>query len=83
MVRQHVDCLLRRVRRLIAAISLSLVAAPAFACLVCLEQPDETLTDRVWSAQAVVLARNSAQSRFAYATMRMLAGASDEPSPLS
>jgi hypothetical protein len=54
-------------------------APPAVACLVCVEQPDDTLTDRVWAAGTVVLARNTPEDAFLYQVVETLSGEIREP----
>lgn len=39
------------------AVVLAISAGAAHACVICFESPEETLNDRVWAADAVVLAR--------------------------
>lgn len=68
-------------RRSLAAGVLALWAAPASACLVCVELPEDTLTDRIWAAEAIALVRPDPDNAFAYAPVKLLAGASGDPVP--
>jgi hypothetical protein len=54
----------------IAAVS----AGAAHACIVCFELPEKTLTDRVWAADAVVLARPDADNPFTFEPVEILCG---------
>ena len=68
-------------RRSFAAGVLAAWAGAASACLVCVELPEDTLTDRVWAAEAIALARPDPDNPFVYAPVKVLAGASDDPIP--
>jgi hypothetical protein len=76
---QPLQAMRRGARRLGAAVLLALAAGPASACLVCIDLPDETLTDRVWAAETVVLARNHPADPFSYRVVETIAGGTDAP----
>lgn len=78
---QPVDRLWRVARRLCPALALALAAGPAPACVVCIDLPEETLTDRVWAAQTVALARNHPADPYAYQIIETLAGGPAAPVP--
>lgn len=50
------------------------VAGPALACTVCIALPEDTLTDRVWAADTVVLARPDPATPFVYRVEQTLSG---------
>lgn len=56
-------------------------AAPALACVVCIEQPQETLADRIWAADSVVFARSASDDPFRYTDVTALKGGTDEAIP--
>lgn len=54
----------------------------ALACGVCVEKPEETVSDRVLSADAVVIAREDGDQPYRFAPVTFLAGAThDAPIP--
>ncbi len=50
------------------------VAGPAVACTVCIALPEDTLTDRVWAADTVALARPDPAEPFDYRVEQALSG---------
>lgn len=65
----------------LAALALGFAGAmsPAAACSVCIDLPDDTLTDRIWDADTVALARSDPANPFAYQVVETLAGGTAEP----
>jgi hypothetical protein len=58
----------------LATAALAFCAGQAVACLVCIELPERTITDRVLAAETVVLARNNPDRPFAFAPVETLNG---------
>lgn len=80
MVDQPFPRLLSKLLRLLLPWgALILAAGPAAGCLVCIEQPEDTLTDRLWDATTVVLARITEEDPFLYRPVETLSGTIAEP----
>jgi hypothetical protein len=62
------------VSALFPALGIAISVSPAAACSICIDLPDETLTDRVWAAETVALARSDPAKPFAYRITETLAG---------
>jgi len=64
---------------LAGAVALLAVAFPAAACTICIALPEDTLTDRVWEARTVALARPDPSGPFGYRIGEILAGEAPPP----
>lgn len=49
------------------------------ACSICIDLPDDTLSDRVWVAETVALARSDPANPFAYRIAETLGGRREAP----
>ncbi|MEE4120298.1 MAG: hypothetical protein V2I65_14935 [Paracoccaceae bacterium] len=64
---------------LTGAVGLMATGGAAVACAVCIALPEDTLTDRVWAAGLVALARPDPANPFAYRLDATLAGGAATP----
>jgi hypothetical protein len=61
------------------ALGLAVTVSPAAACSVCIDLPDDTLTDRIWDADTVALGRSDPANPFAYRIVETLSGGTEVP----
>lgn len=66
---------------ILSMITCALTASVASACMVCVDLPDETLTDQLWAADVIVFARPSSQNPFNYEVTSTLRGTLEAPIP--